>query len=114
MKSMRLKSRIDLIRRYLKFEALFWIAGLVYLAVIDPYASNHLSFCPLHNLGFDFCPGCGLGRSISFILHGDIGGSLAVHPLGIPALGILGHRIVMIWYRTIQVLHIPATGGNHG
>ncbi len=101
-------------RRYVNVEAICWIGGLVYLAAIDPYASHHLSFCPLHNLGFDFCPGCGVGRAISLVLHGDVVGSFGAHPLGIPALIILVGRIGTIWYRSIQVVHILTTGGSHG
>lgn len=111
---MPLKLLLRTWRHGVNIEALCWIAGLIFLAAIDPYASQHLSFCPLHNLGFDFCPGCGLGRSISLLFHGDVGGSFRAHPLGIPALVILLARIGTIWYRTMRVVHIQTTGGSHG
>jgi len=78
--------RIDL-------EALFWIAGLIYLAGIKPGAKQHLNFCMVKRMGIKHCPGCGLGRSISFLLHGDLPNSFKAHPLGIFATFIIVARI---------------------
>ncbi|MDD8019010.1 MAG: DUF2752 domain-containing protein [Bacteroidota bacterium] len=78
---------------YRNLEIGIWCAALLYLAFIDPAVPRLFSLCPLHNLGFDFCPGCGLGRSISYLLHGDIISSLKQHYLGLPATVILVHRI---------------------
>ncbi len=75
------------------WEALAWIGGLVYLGIIDPHASYHLTLCPFNLLGFDHCPGCGLGLSISYLLHGDLVRSWSAHPLGLFALPILVWRI---------------------
>ncbi|UCD18571.1 MAG: DUF2752 domain-containing protein [Candidatus Zixiibacteriota bacterium] len=107
-------SKYSRILGYIRLEAVFWFLGLAYLAAIDPFSAGHFSFCPLDNLGLDFCPGCGLGRSISLIFQGDLSGSLAAHPLGIPALIILLSRIVTITYRTRAISKIAVTGGNHG
>lgn len=76
-------------------ELLFWIAGLVYLALINP-AAEHFSFCLLKNLGFEYCPGCGLGASISHFLHGDVTLSFSKHPLGIFASILIVHRIITL------------------
>jgi hypothetical protein len=103
--------------RSVKLEAVIWMAGLAALAFIDPYSSEHLSICPLHNLGFDFCPGCGLGRAISFLFRGDITASFEAHPLGIPALLILCHRIFVLLYcplKSKNSVSINMSGGNHG
>ncbi|WP_242689299.1 DUF2752 domain-containing protein [Pedobacter sp. SYSU D00535] len=43
--------------------------------------------------GFSWCPGCGLGRSIIFLLHGELLASLNLHYFGLPALAILVLRI---------------------
>ena len=45
-------------------------------------------------MGFNWCPGCGLGHSIAFLLHGDIRNSWHAHWLGVPALVIIVYRIV--------------------
>jgi hypothetical protein len=76
----------------LQIEAIVWVAGLVALMFIDP-ASHHFTVCPLANLGFDFCPGCGLGRSIAFLYRGEFVDSFQTHPLGFFAVFILSFRI---------------------
>ncbi len=95
------------IERLLKYirntppEAVVWLSGFVVLALLSPYR-EHYSFCLFHNLGITFCPGCGLGRSISYLLHGDIGSSLRTHLLGIPATAILASRIMVLLSRHLQ------------
>jgi len=74
------------------FEALVWSVGLVLLMFIDPHES-HFSVCPISWAGFDTCPGCGLGRSISFLVRGDLHRSFETHPLGLFALIVLLFRI---------------------
>jgi hypothetical protein len=81
-------------RFFLKyFELAFWIAALVSLAFTDPAGPVHFSLCPLKALGITWCPGCGLGHSISYLFHGDISNSLHAHWLGIPAIIIILYRI---------------------
>jgi len=74
-------------------EAVIWIAGLISLALIEP-SDTHYSLCPINNLGFDFCPGCGLGRSISFLFNGDLQASVDAHWLGGFAVIVLSFRII--------------------
>jgi hypothetical protein len=74
-------------------EAWMWIASLLYLVFINPYQQQLFTFCPFHNLGIEWCPGCGLGRSIAFFYHGDFAASFRTHPLGIAAFIIISHRI---------------------
>jgi len=52
-----------MIRRIVKFawshsELITWITALVILFVAVPEQA-HFTLCPIYNLGFDFCPGCG-------------------------------------------------------
>jgi hypothetical protein len=88
-------------------EALVWTAGLIALACYTP-SGTHISLCPLYQLGFDFCPGCGLGRSISFLFHGDIAQSFRIHPLGIFAVIVLSVRVY-----TLSKLYIQFHGQNY-
>lgn len=91
--------------RHISLEALAWLSGLIFLACIDPLASNHWSICPLKNLGFDYCPGCGLGASIHYLLRGDFYMSLQIHPLGLFAFTILISRIIVLtksYFRKVQ------------
>lgn len=68
---------------------------MLYLAVINP-AAAHVSLCPIKNLGFAWCPGCGLGHSISYIFHGEIEKSWNSHPLGLFAISVIFHRIITL------------------
>jgi hypothetical protein len=90
-----------LILRRLPCEALIWTGGLLILALIDP-GREHPTFCLFRCLGFHACPGCGLGRSISFLFHGSWEGSWAAHPFGLPALLILVGRIATLTTTTLK------------
>jgi len=81
--------------KQIPWEAVIWMFALIMLAVCSP-AETHITLCPLANLGVDFCPGCGLGRSISFLFHGDVKHSFEAHPFGIFAVIILSFRIVKL------------------
>lgn len=77
-------------------ELIFWVTAILLLAAADPAAGpegNHFTVCPLANMGISWCPGCGLGRSLIQLLHGNISRSIHYHWLGIPALLIIGYRI---------------------
>ena len=82
-------------------EALFWLGAFLYLAVINPYEPRHLSFCLFSIVGIENCPGCGLGKSISMVFHGNFIGSLESHPFGIPALILITRRIFQLIRKTI-------------
>ena len=74
-------------------EALIWISGLIILAFIKADSSTHFTICPFKNLGIDFCPGCGLGKSIHYLMNLRIQESLNAHPLGIFSFAVLVRRI---------------------
>ncbi|SFE43593.1 DUF2752 domain-containing protein [Thermophagus xiamenensis] len=76
-------------------EAYIWIGAIIALALTDP-TESHLSLCPLKNAGFQYCPGCGLGHSISWLFRGEWAASFNAHPLGIPAVIILLTRSIML------------------
>jgi hypothetical protein len=86
-------------------EAVLWTSALVWLALMDPAGGSHVSLCPLSALGFDWCPGCGLGRAVSCVLHGDLAGSLHHHFLGIPAVIVLVSRVVVLTKNSIYKDH---------
>ncbi|HSG68582.1 MAG TPA: DUF2752 domain-containing protein [Bacteroidales bacterium] len=96
---MHIKNLILFLRRNL--EAFFWIGAIVALAFTSPVDACH-SLCPLSNLGFEWCPGCGLGHSISWLFRGDLIRSFNTHPLGIPAVIILTIRTVNILRRNYR------------
>lgn len=77
-------------------ELFIWPVALVLLFLMDPHASGDFSLCPLSYLHIRWCPGCGLGHSISFVLHGEWKASLKSHPLG-------PFAVIILLYRTYQL-----------
>ncbi|WP_238387634.1 DUF2752 domain-containing protein [Pararcticibacter amylolyticus] len=57
--------------------------------------------CPLASLGITWCPGCGLGRAIACIFHGDFLQSFKFHWFGIPAIVFLSFRIAGLSKKTL-------------
>jgi hypothetical protein len=108
----RENSFLDLIK-IIEPELILWVIALAALAFIDPYGEQHYSLCFFRNLGFDFCPGCGLGRSIGLLYRGELDASLNAHPLGAIALGVILARIVRLFKRTYRDL-INKSGVRHG
>ena len=86
-------------------EAVLWTSALVWLALMDPAGGSHVTLCPLSALGFDWCPGCGLGRAVSYALHGDLAGSFHHHFLGIPAVVVLVSRVAVLAKNSISEDH---------
>ncbi len=80
------------------FELSFWITSLVLLAFMDPKTDIHYSFCLFKFMGLKFCPGCGLGHSISFLFHGQLKNSFSAHPLGVFAVLIILFRIFRLTF----------------
>lgn len=83
---------------FLHFE---WIAllGMLLLATtLDP-TSSAPSYCILKQLGSDFCPGCGLGRSMALASQGSYQASFQMHPLGIVAIPVLMFRVIQLLIR---------------
>ena len=89
-------NKLLLLPKIIGLEAAIWIGALLYLAFVYTPGETHFTICPIKNLGFDFCPGCGLGNSISLIFQGEIYNSFLSHPLGILALTVLIIRIIQL------------------
>jgi hypothetical protein len=89
------------------FEPLFWSCALAFLFFTDPHSS--FTICPLKLLGADWCPGCGIGRSIHYAMHFQFRQSWEAHWLGIPALGTLIYTIFRKRITTKNTLHESAT-----
>ncbi len=77
------------------FELLIWVVALVLLWFTNP-SDHHFSLCPLASIGVEWCPGCGIGRSIAWLLKGNLNESFQAHWFGIPALILLICRIITL------------------
>ena len=73
-------------------ELILWIGNIIAILTINPY-SDSFSLCPLHNLGLDWCPGCGLGKGMNLLARGEFKASWEMHPLASLAYGVIFHRI---------------------
>jgi len=87
---------ITTIWQQLPLELIFWIGAFIGIFLIDPYGSEHFSLCPLDNLGFNWCPGCGLGRAMSLMTKGDLKASWSMHPLAVFAFAVIIFRIIQL------------------
>lgn len=93
--------------REFPFELLFWCAALVSLFLLSPSSENHYSLCPLYNLGFDWCPGCGLGRAMHLLALGEFELSWSLHPLA-------GFAWIVIIFRIVELIKHFKTTTNYG
>lgn len=75
------------------YDLFVWIVSLSLVAFIPLDTDLHSTWCPLDRLGFDWCPGCGLGRSMKYLMVGDWEHGWEMHPLGGFALVVIGLRI---------------------
>jgi len=80
---------------FLHFEWFMLAAGLLLMALIDPEAEG-ISLCIYNFLGIEFCPGEGFGRSVALFFRGQFIESFHMHPLGIPGIFIILHRIFSV------------------
>jgi len=98
-------NKVKLILKNIEWEAVLWLIGLVCLLFVNPYDIQHFTLCPFRNLGITFCPGCGIGRSISFFYHGDLINSIKMHPLGIIAFILISQRIIKLSIKMYRNYH---------
>ncbi|WP_256002704.1 DUF2752 domain-containing protein [Pedobacter deserti] len=97
-------------------ELTFWVMAIVLLATAEPvthHDANHLTLCPVALLGLDWCPGCGIGRGITQVLHGNITESWNHHKLAIPALLVIACRVVDLSGFRRNHLNIISGGKKH-
>lgn len=99
---MQMNSRKCVVLSRWPVELIFWVAALVTLYFVD-MGQYHHTLCPLGSAGLIWCPGCGLGRAITLLMHGDLMGSVQMHLLGVPALGVLLYRIGVLLKNELSI-----------
>ena len=86
---------------YVDTEAAIWVAVLVFVGLGNPNSDTHLTlFWPYYVWGIE-SPGHGLGHSIGHFFRGDVAASIGSHLLGVPAVAILGYRIISLTRRRV-------------
>lgn len=88
---------------FLHFEWIALLSGLLLMIFMNP-STQAASFCPIDQLGFDFCPGCGLGKSMALAARGYLSASLQSHPLGLLAIAVIIGRIGSIYRRNYNLI----------
>jgi hypothetical protein len=76
-------------------ELLIWLGAFIWLYNLQ-IDKESISICPIHGLGFSWCPGCGLARSVSLLMHGHVHASFELHWLGFPVFAVLIYRIIQL------------------
>lgn len=97
-----MKTRFPFLK-YINIEAFIWSAGLLFLAFAH-LDQSHFTICPLKLLGFEHCPGCGLGLSIHNLFTFAFKESFKANPLGLVALIIIIHRICSLQFNLLLPL----------
>ncbi|MBC7848557.1 MAG: DUF2752 domain-containing protein [Chitinophagaceae bacterium] len=77
-------------------ELIAWVVALLIPIFINPAETSHFTLCVFNAIGFNWCPGCGLGRSIASFYRGNISQSLEQHWFGIAAVFVLAYRILYL------------------
>jgi hypothetical protein len=72
-------------------ELIFWTIVIIVLFFLPETPGP--SLCVFKAVGFDHCPGCGIGMSIHHALHLNLSQSWEDHPMGILAVLIIFMRI---------------------
>lgn len=86
---------------FLHFEWVALSTGLLLMGLLDPFSSAD-SYCVIDRFGFSFCPGCGLGKSISHTFRGDLSASISAHPAGLFAILVIAGRVLSIFHRNYK------------
>lgn len=100
--------------RNIPLELICWTSALILLGLAEPVypqQGNHFSLCPLAAAGLEWCPGCGLGRSVTLFLHGEWQAGFSQHWLGMAAILIISGRIYVLAKAEMKKLTIR--GGDY-
>jgi len=95
------------------FELIFWLTALLSLAIFNPAGQSDFSLCIFKLIGITWCPGCGIGHAISWLLHGNLQASFKAHWLGLPALAVIFYRIyslILLQMFTFRKLNLKDHG----
>ncbi len=87
------------------------VAGIVILYFVDPAGASFLPPCPFHLVTGLWCPGCGSGRALHALLHGNVLDALDLNPLMVLSLPFLGYTGVSHLCLSIRGKSLPKISG---
>lgn len=76
-----------------------FIAGAIVLYLVTPGKAWWMPPCLFHRLTGLYCPGCGTGRGIHELLHGNVLGAWRMNPLAVLAIPLLAYLIIGACFR---------------
>lgn len=94
-------------------EWVVFACGLILLGFMSP-ENTGISFCFFDFIGIEFCPGEGLGHSISYTFRGDFSSAMEAHLAGPAAIIILSARIMYIWRNLYNQSKLTTKKEQHG
>jgi len=77
------------------------------LFFVDPATSSIYPPCPFYLFTGLWCPGCGSGRALHALLHGDVLRALDLNPLMVISLPLLGYAGVSRLCVSLRVKSLP-------
>ncbi len=81
--------------------------GLAWLATHDPNTPGHYPACFLLSTTGYYCPACGGTRATYDLLHGDVAGAFARHPV-VPVLYVALGLVVVYYLLRRRFERLPA------
>jgi hypothetical protein len=61
---------------------------LLVLVFVDPRTAPFAPVCPVHAATGLFCPGCGTGRALHALVHGDLAAALRLNVLAVATVPV--------------------------
>lgn len=80
---------------------------LLVLGPVDPRTAPFAPVCPIHWATGLHCPGCGTGRALHALVHGDLGRALRLNALAIAAVPVFLALSLRVALRPDTPLPVP-------
>jgi hypothetical protein len=83
-------------------------AGGAYLYAFNPAGSGVYPLCPFHALTGLHCPGCGTGRALYQLLHGNVWAAMQLNPLAVVLLPPLSYGMLSLGLQFVGLKRLPS------
>lgn len=87
-----------------------FFAVLAVLAVVDPRTAWFAPRCPVRAVTSLFCPGCGTGRALHALVHGDLAAAVRLNVLAVAAVPAFLALALRAALRPAERLPVPPLG----
>lgn len=82
-------------------------AVLLVLVFVDPRTARFAPVCPFHRVTGLWCPGCGTGRALHALVHGDLARALRLNALAVAAIPVFLALALRAALRPEERLPVP-------